>query len=88
MSIYAQLTHAIGLKDICDGLRLQNGLLVTLRGATLLSLNNLSHSNTERAARPAKKIFWSVLGHLRPLQLDFARCVERTASIHLNHAHT
>lgn len=32
--IYAQLTHAIGLNDLCDALRLHSGLLVTLRAAT------------------------------------------------------
>jgi hypothetical protein len=32
--IYAQLAHAIGLNDICEGLRLRSGLLVALRGAT------------------------------------------------------
>ena len=71
--IYAQLTHAIGLNDICDGLRLHNGLLVTLRGATPPSRNNLSHSNKERDAILAEKIFWSVLGHLQTLQPGFAR---------------
>jgi len=71
--IYAQLTHAIGLNDICDALRLHNGLLVTLRGATPPSRNNLSHSNKERDAGLAEKIFWSVLGHLQTLRPDFAR---------------
>lgn len=71
--IYAQLTHAIGLNDICDGLRLHGGLLVTLRAATAPSRNNLSHSNKERAAGLAEKIFWSVLGHLQTLQPCFAR---------------
>ena len=71
--IYAQLTHAIGLNDICDGLRLHSGLLVTLRAATPPSRNNLSHSNKERDANLAEKIFWSVLGHLQTLQPGFAR---------------
>ena len=71
--IYAQLTHAIGLNDICDGLRLQNGLLVTLRAATPASRNNLSHAHKERDASLAEKIFWSVLGHLQTLQPGFAR---------------
>jgi len=71
--IYAQLTHAIGLNDICDGLRLHNGLLVTLRAATPPSRNNLSHANKERDASLAEKIFWSVLGHLQTLQPGFAR---------------
>jgi len=71
--IYAQLTHAIGLNDICDGLRLHSGLLVTLRGATPPSRNNLSHANKERSASLAERIFWSVLGHLQTLQPGFAR---------------
>jgi len=71
--IYAQLTHAIGLNDICDGLRLHNGLLVTLRGATPPSRNNLSHANNKRDASLAERIFWSVLGHLQTLQPNFAR---------------
>ena len=32
--IYAHLTHAIGLNDVCDALGLHSGLLVTLRAAT------------------------------------------------------
>jgi hypothetical protein len=71
--IYAQLTHAIGLNDICDALRLHSGLLVTLRAAIPPSRNNLSHSNKERDANLAEKIFWSVLGHLQTLQPGFAR---------------
>ena len=58
--LYAQLTHAIGLNDVCDSLRLHNGLLVTLRGATPPSRNNLSHANKERDASLAQKLFWAV----------------------------
>jgi hypothetical protein len=71
--IYAQLTHAIGLNDVCDALRMHSGLLVTLRGATPPSRNNLSHSNKERDACLAEKIFWEVLGHLQSLNPGFAR---------------
>jgi hypothetical protein len=71
--LYAQLTHAIGLNDVCDGLRLHSGLLITLRGATPPSRNNLSHANKGRDASLAEKIFWSVLGHLQSLQPGFAR---------------
>jgi len=71
--IYAQLTHAIGLNDICDGLRLHSGPLVTLRGATPPRRNNLSHANKERDATLAERIFWSVLDHLQTLQPGFAR---------------
>jgi hypothetical protein len=71
--IYAQLTHAIGLNDVCDALGLQSGLLVSLRAATPPSRNNLSHANKERDASLAEKIFWAVLGHLQNLQPGFAR---------------
>jgi hypothetical protein len=71
--IYAQLTHAIGLNDICDGLRLHSGMLVTLRAATPPSRNNLSHANKGRDASLAENIFWAVLGHLQNLQPGFAR---------------
>ena len=32
--LYAQLTHAIGLNDVCDALRLHSGPLAAVRGAT------------------------------------------------------
>src|SRR6266481_1213174 len=71
--LYAQLTHAIGLNDVCDALRLHGGVLGTLRAATPPSRNNLSHANKERDASLAEKIFWAVLGHLQTLQPGFAR---------------
>ena len=71
--LYAQLTHAIGLNDVCDSLHVHRGMLVTLRGATPPSRNTLSHANKERDASLAEKLFWSVLGHLQSLQPGFAR---------------
>ena len=71
--LYAHLVHAIGLNDVCDGLRLNSGLLVTLRGATPPSRNNLSHANKERDASLAQKLFWAVLTHLQSLQPGFAK---------------
>jgi hypothetical protein len=71
--IYAQLTHAIGLNDVCDALRLHSGPLSTLRAATPPSRNNLSHANKERDASLAEKVFWAVLEHLQSLQPKFAR---------------
>src|SRR5471032_3332200 len=71
--LYAQHTHAIGLNDVCDALRLHSGILVTLRGATPPSRNNLSHANKERDAALAEKVFWAVLAHLQGLQPGFAR---------------
>jgi len=70
--IYAQVTHAIGLNDVCDGLRLHSGPLSALRGATPPSRNNLSHANKHRDASMAEKLFWSVLDHLQRLSPAFA----------------
>ncbi len=49
--LYAQLTHAIGLNDVCDALRLHSGPLSAVRGATPPSRNGLSHAGKERKAQ-------------------------------------
>jgi len=61
---YAQLTHSIGLNDVCDALQLNSGPLSALRGATPPSRNNLSHANKVRDAAMAERLFWAVLEHL------------------------
>ena len=70
--LFAQLTHAIGLNDVCDALRLHSGPLSALRGATPPSRNNLSHANQHRDASMAEQLFWRVLEHLQSLKPDFA----------------
>ncbi len=62
--LYGQLTHSLGLNDICDSLQLHSGPLSTLRGATPPSRNGFSHANRERPAEMAERLFWAVLGHL------------------------
>ena len=68
----AQLTHCIGLNDLCDSLQLHSGPLSTLRGATAPSRNGLSHANRERPARMAEQLFWQVLEHLKEQTPGFA----------------
>ena len=46
--LYAQLTHAIGLNDVCDGLRHHAGLLGGVRGAVPPARNTLSHASKTR----------------------------------------
>ena len=46
--IHAQLTHALGLNDVCDTLRLHSGPLPAIRGATPPGKNALSHANRQR----------------------------------------
>jgi hypothetical protein len=69
--IYAQLTHSIGLNDVCDALRLHAGPLSSLRGATPPSRNNLSHAGKVRPAAMAEKLFWAVFEHLASLSPRF-----------------
>jgi hypothetical protein len=71
--LFAQLTHALGLNDVCDALGLHSGPLSAIRGATPPSRNNLSHANKVRDAAMAEKLFWSVLEHLQRLKPGFAR---------------
>jgi Transposase DDE domain/Domain of unknown function (DUF4372) len=68
----AQLTHCIGLNDLCDSLQLHSGPLSTLRGATAPSRNGLSHANRERPAQMAEQLFWRVLDHLKEQTPGFA----------------
>ena len=39
--LFAQLTHSIGLNDVCDALGLHSGPLSSIRGATAPTRNNL-----------------------------------------------
>ena len=62
--VYAQLTHSIGLNDLCDSLQLHSGPLSSVRGATAPSRNGLSNANRERSAAMAEQLFWRVKEHL------------------------
>ena len=59
--LYAQLTHSIGLNDVCDALRLHSGPLSAIRGATPPSRNGLSNANKVRPAALAQELLWKVL---------------------------
>jgi hypothetical protein len=61
----AQLSHCVGLNDLCDSLHLHSGPLSTIRGATPPSRNGLSHANRERPAPMAETLFWQVVEHLK-----------------------
>ena len=69
--IYAQLTHALGLNDVCDALRLHSGPLSALRGATPPSKNGLSHANRQRDPNMAEALFWKMLEHLQRIAPRF-----------------
>jgi hypothetical protein len=69
--LYAQLTHAIGLNDVCDGLRHHCGLLGAIRGAVAPARNTLSHANKTRDSNMMEELFWSVLEHLQAQRSNF-----------------
>jgi hypothetical protein len=69
--LFAQFTHAIGLNDVCDSLRLHSGPLSAIRGATPPSRNGLSTANRERPASLAEQLFWKTLEHLQSVSPAF-----------------
>jgi hypothetical protein len=71
--VHAQLTHAIGLNDVCDALRMNAGVLATIRGATPPSRNNLSHANKIRDCAMAEALYWETMEHLMQQTPGFAK---------------
>ena len=71
--LFAQLTHAIGLNDVCDTLRHHMAKLSTIRGAVPPSRNTLSHANKNRNSDMMEELFWTTLGHLQKLSPGFAQ---------------
>jgi hypothetical protein len=71
--LQAQLSHSIGLNDICDSLQLNESALKTVRGATPPSRNGLSHANKVRPAEMAEKLFWGVMEAVGSLSPAFLR---------------
>lgn len=59
--IYAQLSHALSLNDICDSQRNHSGALSAIRGATAPSRNGLSNANKVRNPQMAEELFWTIL---------------------------
>jgi hypothetical protein len=68
---HAQLSHSIGLNDVCDALQLNSGPLSAIRGATHPTRNSLSHANKVRGTAMAERLFWEVFGYLGELSPRF-----------------
>ena len=69
--MFGQLSHALGLNDICDTLRNHGGVLSTIREATPPSRNGFSYANRNRNADMAESLFWKVLEHLETISPKF-----------------
>ena len=79
----AQLTHCIGLNDLCDSLQLHSGPLSTIRGSSPPSRSGLTHANRERPAKMAEELFWQVADHLKAQSPGFAAGSRRGPSFRL-----
>ena len=62
--MFAHLSHALSLNDICDTLQHHSGALSTMRNAQPPSRNGLSHANKVRSSEMAKQLFYETLHHL------------------------
>jgi len=69
--LYAQMTHALSLNDVCDALKNHVAKLLRIRQATPPSKNAFSHANREREGSMAEKLFWEILSHLLTIQPGF-----------------
>ncbi len=63
--MFAQLSHALSLNDVCDTLQHHSGVLTTIRKAVPPHRNTLSHADRERNPDMAQELFWKVLDSLR-----------------------
>ena len=63
--IFAQLSHALSLNDICDCLRFRKGYLAQIRDCVPPSRNGLAHANATRNAGLAEELFWTVLADIK-----------------------
>ena len=59
--LYCQLTHCIGLNDLCDALRHHSAKLFAIRSATPPSRNGLSYANKERNADIIVSTFFDIV---------------------------
>lgn len=71
--LYAQISHAFGLNDVCDALRLQVTALFGIRAARPPARNTLSHANQERDCALAERLFWEMLERLQERHRGFGR---------------
>jgi hypothetical protein len=71
--IYAQISHALSLNDVCDALKLRLTPLFGIRAAKPPAKNTLSHANKVRDCAMAEKLFWMQLEHLQVAFPQFVR---------------
>ncbi len=69
--ICGQVTHAVGLNDICDALELNGSSLRAIRGATPPKRNTFSHANRTRNSGMAEALYWHMAEYLPTVAPSF-----------------
>ena len=70
--VFSQISHSVGLNDVCDALKLRESELASIRSAVPPERNTLSHANKVRDSAFAEKLFWSTLAHTQQSYPGFA----------------
>lgn len=71
--MFAHLSRAMGLNEVCDSLHLNRGMFSTIRGAVAPNRNTLSHANRQRNPAMAQALYWTVMETLMRQSPGFAR---------------
>lgn len=71
--LYAQISHALSLNDVCDALKLHLTPLFRIRAARPPAKNTLSHANKVRDCELGRRLFWAQLEHLQSNFPGFVR---------------
>ena len=69
--IFAQMTRALSLNDVCDALRNHSAKLASIRGAVAPPRNTLSHANRTRDPQMMEDLLWRTMDHLRAVSPGF-----------------
>ena len=71
--VYAHLSHAMSLNDVCDAMQTHEGKVSTIRGAVAPRRNTFSYANRTRDPAMAEALFWQTLGHLNARHPTFGK---------------
>ena len=74
-----QVTHTVGLNDICDTLDINRTSLHAIRGASAPKRNTLSYANRTRDSRMAEALYWKMMKHLTTIDPAFGAGKIRSA---------
>lgn len=69
--IFAQMTRALSLNDVCDALNNHRARLSAIRGAVAPRRNTLSHANRNRDPKMMEELLWKMIDHLRTVSPGF-----------------